>query len=471
MKPLNRKNTANTATRPLKIVQFGTGNFLRGFADWMVQVLNDQTGFNGDIQMVQVHSRKPARGINEQEGLYHLIVRGFYKGKTVEENQLISCVRGAINPYIDYKAFLELANSPELTFIFSNTTEAGIYFEEKDKDWTITPESFPGKLTALLFQRFRHFDGDPEKGLFILPCELVENNGQKLKENILRYVDLWNLPGTFEDWLVKHNTFCNTLVDRIVPGFPLDAANKIQESLGYRDEQMVMAEPFHFWAIEGTEELAEKFPADKLGLNVKFVSDLSPFRTRKVRILNGAHTCLVPVAYLKGIRLVKEAMDDGETSDFIEKTIFEEIIPSVDLPEDILKPFAEAVLDRFRNPFIKHKLSDISLNSISKWKVRVLPSLLDYIKKENQLPKHLCEAFAALIVFYRGHYKGEAIPLKDKQEILHYFDQLWKIKPTEEVVSSVLSKIEFWDQDLNLIPGLSQALIKEVTLLLEQEKR
>ncbi|NHE58249.1 tagaturonate reductase [Cyclobacterium plantarum] len=469
MKPLNRQNTGKTSPRPLKIVQFGTGNFLRGFADWMVQVLNDQAEFNGDIQMVQVHSRKPARIINEQEGLYHVIVRGFQKGETVEENQLIDCVRGAINPYIDYKGFLELANSPELAFIFSNTTEAGIYFEEKDRDWTITPESFPGKLTALLFQRFRHFEGDPDKGLLILPCELIADNGQKLKENVLRYVDLWNLPGTFEDWLVKYNTFCNTLVDRIVPGFPIDAAEKIQENLGYRDDQMVMAEPFHFWAIDGPDELKEKFPADKQGLNVKFVADLTPFRTRKVRILNGAHTSLVPVAYLKGIRLVKEAMDDSGTSDFIEQTIFKEIIPSMDLPEDILKPFAEAVLDRFRNPFIKHKLSDIALNSISKWKVRVLPSLLDFIRKENRLPQHLCEAFAALIVFYRGHYKGEKIPLKDKEEILHYFDQIWKIKSSEEVVAGVLSKIEFWDQDLNLIPGLSQALIREVDLLLEKE--
>ncbi|SHN15550.1 tagaturonate reductase [Cyclobacterium lianum] len=471
MKPLNRQTITQTPTRPLKIVQFGTGNFLRGFADWMVQILNEQADFDGDIQMVQVHSRKPARGINAQEGLYHLIVRGFHEGDTVEENHLIDCVRGAINPYIEYNAFLELANSPELTLIFSNTTEAGIYFDEKDRDWTLTPDSFPGKLTALLFQRFRHFDADPEKGLFILPCELIENNGDKLRENVIRYADLWKLPGTFEDWLVKHNTFCNTLVDRIVPGFPLEKADQIQETLGFRDEQMVMAEPFHFWAIEEAEGLAEKFPADKFGLNVRFVSDLTPYRTRKVRILNGAHTSLVPVAYLKGIRLVREAMSDTETSAYIKETIFNEIIPSLDLPEDLLHPFAAAVLDRFRNPFINHKLSDIALNSVSKWKVRVLPSLLDYYRKENELPRHLCQAFAAMIVFYRGHYNGEKIPLKDKEDVLHFFDQLWKIKPTEEVVSGVLAKIEFWDQDLNLVPGLSQALIQEVNILSEKEKK
>ncbi len=469
MKPLHRKNIPSDQSRPLKIVQFGTGNFLRGFADWMVDLLNEKTDFNGDIQMVQVHSHQPAAGINAQDGLYHLLTRGFQKGQTVEEDRLIQCIRGAINPYIDYPAFLALGNEPELEFVFSNTTEAGIYFEENDKDRTLTPDAFPGKLAAMLYQRFTHFNGDPEKGLVILPCELVESNGDKLKENVLRYANLWNLPGSFEDWLVKYNSFCNTLVDRIVPGFPVEAAPKIQQQLGFRDEQLVIAEPFHFWAIEGPEWLPEAFPVEKLGLNVKFVDDLSPFRTRKVRILNGAHTSMVPVAYLNGQRLVKEVMDDSEASEFVEKTIFEEIIPSMDLSPDLAEPFAADVLDRFRNPFIKHKLMDISLNSIAKWKVRVLPSLLAYIQKKDRLPPHLCKAFAALLVFYRGHYKGEPIPLRDKEENLHYFDQLWKIKTPEDLVGSVLSRIDFWDEDLNLVPGLSEVLIKEINALLAQE--
>lgn len=469
MKPLHRTNIPSDKTRPLKIVQFGTGNFLRGFADWMVDLLNEKVDFNGDIQMVQVHSRKPAAGINAQEGLYHVLTRGFQKGQTIEEDRLIRCVRGAINPYIDYPAFLALGNEPELKFVFSNTTEAGIYFEENDKDRTLTPDAFPGKLAAMLYQRFTHFKGDPEKGLVILPCELVEANGDKLKENVLRYVNLWDLPGSFENWLVKYNYFCNTLVDRIVPGFPVEAAPKIQQQLGFRDEQLVMAEPFHFWAIQGPDWLPEVFPVDKLKLNVKFVDDLSPFRTRKVRILNGAHTSMVPVAYLNGQRLVKEALDDPITSQFVEKTIFEEIIPSMDLSPDLVEPFAADVLDRFRNPFIKHKLMDISLNSIAKWKVRVLPSLLEYIQKKDQLPPNLCKAFAALLVFYRGHYKGEPIPLRDKEENLHYFDQLWKIKTPEDLVGSVLSRIDFWDEDLNLVHGLSEALIKEINALLAQE--
>jgi tagaturonate reductase len=470
MKLLNRQNIPSSSTRPVSILQFGTGNFLRGFADWMIDILNEKTSFNGDIQMVQVHSKKPAKGINSQEGLYHVLTKGIRKGETVEESRLIQSVRGAINPFLDYKAYLDLAKIPELRFVISNTTEAGIYFEEADKDWAVTPESFPGKLTALLYQRFQHFDGDPEKGLVIIPCELVEDNGKKLKENIKRYIDLWNLSGDFEDWVVKHNFFCNTLVDRIVPGYPLGSGNEIQAQLGFKDEQMVMTEPFYFWAIDGPEWLKKELPLDKAGFDVLFVKDIGPYRTRKVRILNGAHTCLVPVAYLKGIRLVKDAMENEGTSSYLKKVIFEEIIPAMDQPEENLIPFAEDVLDRFRNPFIKHNLSDIALNSISKWKVRVLPTLLDYINKKDQIPTGMVQAFAAMIVYYRGHYNGEATPIKDKPDVIKYFDQIWKIKTPEAVVESVLAKVEYWDQDLNLIYGLSEALIKEVKTLLAQEE-
>jgi tagaturonate reductase len=436
----------------------------------MIDILNEKTSFDGDIQMVQVHSRKPAQGINDQEGLYHVLTRGVSKGKTIEEDRLIKSVRGALNPYLNYDSFLELANTPDLRFVISNTTEAGIYFDEDDKDWSATPDSFPGKLTALLYQRFRHFKGDPEKGMVIIPCELIENNGKKLKENVLRYVDLWELPGSFEDWIVKHNVFCDTLVDRIVPGFPLDIANSIQAQIGFKDEQMVMAEPFHFWAIEGPDWLKEELPLESAGFNVKFVKEIAPYRTRKVRILNGAHSCLVPVAYLKGIRLVKDAMENEETSEYIQKVIFDEIIPAMDQPSESLRPFAEDVLDRFRNPFIKHRLSDIALNSISKWKVRVLPSLLDFINKKDEIPIHLVQAFAAMIVFYRGHYRGEKTPIHDKAEVVKYFDQIWKIKTPEGVVESVLAKVAYWDQDLNLVYGLSEALIKEVKALLALEK-
>jgi tagaturonate reductase len=248
------------------------------------------------------------------------------------------------------------------------------------------------------------------------------------------------------------------------------SGNEIQAQLGFKDEQMVMAEPFHFWAIEGPDWLRMELPLDNAGFNVQFVKDIAPFRTRKVRILNGAHTCLVPVAYLAGIRLVKDAMENEETSNYLKQVIFNEIIPAMDQPAASVTPFAEDVLDRFRNPFIKHKLSDIALNAISKWKVRVLPSLLDYINKKDEIPTGMVQAFAAMIVYYRGHYNGEKTPINDKTEIVKYFDQVWKIKTPDVVVESVLAKIDFWDQDLNLVYGLSEALIKEVKALLAKEK-
>jgi tagaturonate reductase len=453
------------------VLQFGTGNFMRGFPDWVVDLLNEKAGFNGNIQMIQVHGRKPAYGINAQDGLYHVLIRGYQNGATVEENRLVDSVAGAINPYLEYPEFLSYGELPELEFIFSNTTEAGIYYDEKDKNRTIPPESFPGKLTALLFHRYEHFKGDPKKGLIILPCELIEDNGKKLKEIVLRYAERWDLPAGFSRWVDEKNSFCNTLVDRIVPGYPVDMGSKIQEKLGYKDEQLVMAEPFHFWAIEGPDILRDKFPAEKIGLDVKVVKDLKPYRTRKVRILNGAHTAMVPVAYLKGLRLVKEAVDDPETGKFLKETIFEEIIPSLDPPKEELHRFANDVIDRFKNPFIKHQLSAIALNSISKFKVRVLPSILEYIKRREKAPKNLARSFAALIVFYRGHYGGFQIPLNDKPQILAFFDKIWKIKDAEGIVESVFAKIDFWERDLNLVPHLSHEVIKEVERLLAEEKK
>lgn len=471
MQALTRQNIQEKNIRPIKVLQFGTGNFMRGFPDWVVDLLNEKAGFNGNVQMIQVYGRKPAHGINAQDGLYHVLIRGYQNGEIIEEDRLIDSVVGAINPYLDYAEFLTQGEIPELEFIFSNTTEAGIYYDEKDRDRTLPPESFPGKLAALLFQRYVHFKGDPKKGLFILPCELIEDNGKKLKEIVLRYADLWDLPDGFSEWIEEHNHFCNTLVDRIVPGYPIDMAGKIQEKLGFKDEQMVMAEPFHFWAIQGPESLREKFPAEKIGLDVFVVKDLKPYRTRKVRILNGAHTALVPVAYLRGLKLVREAVENPETGKFLEETIFNEIIPTLDLPKEELDRFAKDVVDRFKNPFIKHQLSAIALNSISKFKVRVLPSILEYIKRKEKVPVNLAKAFAALIVFYKGNYKGVQIPLNDKPEVLAYFDKIWKIKDPEDIVGAVFVKIEYWERDLNLVPDLSTAVIKEVENLLEEEKR
>src|SRR5690606_23504470 len=370
MKPLNRQNANTTSDRPIKILQFGTGNFLRGFIDWAVDILNEKTGFNGDIQIVQPHGKSPATALNAQEGLYHVVTRGFQNGQVVDEVRLINSVRSAINPYLEYESFLALADNPELRFMISNTTEAGIYFDPKDEHPDAVPASFPGKLTALLYRRFTFFKGEASKGLIHLPCELIEQNAQKLKATILQYAKLWSLGSAFESWINEHNVFCNTLVDRIVPGYPQEDAQEMTERTGFKDDLMVMTEPFHLWIIEGPQSLESEFPINQTGLDIYFAEDLSPYRTRKVRILNGAHTAMVPLAYLRGLRTVREAVEDPYIGDFLNKAIYDEIIPTLDLPQGELEKFAQDVVERFKNPFIKHELKDIALNSVSKFQVR-----------------------------------------------------------------------------------------------------
>ncbi|WP_209328927.1 tagaturonate reductase [Lunatimonas salinarum] len=469
MQKLNRTTAAVTIVRPIKILQFGTGNFLRGFTDWMVDLMNEKVGFNAAIQLVQVHGKRPATDIADQEGLYHVITRGFQQGQTIDESRLVTCVHGATNPYLDYAGFLALGLNPDLTWIVSNTTEAGIFVDKSDKNPEQTPNSFPGKLTALLYHRFSANHDLMTPDLHILPCELIEGNGEKLKSCVLEYAALWKLPETFTAWHEECVHYYNTLVDRIVPGYPTDEAAEIQKRLGFQDELMVVAEPFHFWAIEGPESLKEIFPAEKTGLNVLIVPDLTPYRTRKVRILNGAHTTFAPLAYLQGLRIVKEAVDDPTMGAFLKSALYEEIIPSMDRSPEELIPFAEAVMDRFKNPFIRHQLSAIALNSISKFRVRVLPSLLGYIRKKESLPPLLTRSLAALLVFYRGRYKGQQLPVNDTEEVMKYFSDAWRSDDAYEVVPEALARISFWGQDLNQYPGLSDVVIREVKALLGEE--
>lgn len=463
MKKLHRNN-ANVKNRPIKILQFGEGNFLRGFVDWMVEEMNEKAGFDGDIQIIQPLNQGMGKMLNDQDGLYHLQLQGIQNGEIIDELKLITCVRGVINPYQDYQDYLSLAANPDLQFIISNTTEAGITFDPNDvlKE-NVVPKTFPGKLTALLHQRFQIFNENPSKGLIIIPCELIEKNGEMLKKCVLQYAELWDLAIGFITWIEESNLFCNTLVDRIVPGFPKDNIFEIQQKIGFEDSMIVKAEPFHLWVIEGPQSLREIFPADQAELEVKFVEDLSPFRTRKVRILNGAHTAMVPLAYLKGIRTVREAVEDEEMGAIIRETIYKEIIPTLDLPSEELKKYANEVLDRFRNPFIRHELASIALNSISKFKVRVLPSMVEYHQNFGTWPKNLVKSLAALILFYRGECNGESLPLNDGQEILDFFKAVWKKGNMEEIVTSILTQEEFWGIDLSkedeLISAVNQAIL------------
>lgn len=470
MKQLNRKTANLKEEYPVKVLQFGEGNFLRAFVDWIIDILNEKTSFNGNVHVVQPIEHGMIDLLNQQEGLYHVLLNGILEGRQIEETRLITCISGATNPYKDYKAFLALAENPELEFIISNTTEAGIAFNKADTDINTLPGSFPGKLTALLYHRFTFFNGAPEKGLNIIPCELIEKNGDKLKEIILEYIKVFNLPDEFREWIIANNIFFNTLVDRIVPGFPKDNIKEIQKQLDFEDNLVVKAEPFHLWVIEGPESVRTKFPVDKAGLQVKFVKDLTPYRTRKVRILNGAHTALVPVAYLEGLRTVREGVDHKTTGTFIRNVIFEEIIPTLDLPSEELEQFANDVLERFQNPFIHHELLSIALNSISKYKVRALPSVLEFYKRKNQLPDKLLQALAALIVFYKGSWNQEKIPLNDSPEILAFFDKVWQKEDVSEIVKTVLSNKELWGRDLANIKNLANIVQHHILQLLEKEQ-
>jgi tagaturonate reductase len=471
LKKLNRKTAGPQGMqRPVKVLQFGGGNFLRAFADWMIDIANDKTDFNGSVEIVLSIRQGAADVINAQDGLYHVVTNGIAQGKTISDIRLIRSVAGAFNPANDFPRFLRAAENPDLQIIISNTTEAGIAFYADDTQPNSLPESFPGKLTALLYHRFIHFNGAADKGLVILPCELIEKNGATLHQIVLRFADHWSLPQEFKNWIIASNTFCNTLVDRIVPGYPKDKIQNIQQATGYEDDLVVTAEPFYLWAIEGDDSVSKKFPLDQAGLQVKFVSDLAPFRTRKVRILNGGHTTLVPVAYLAGLRTVRESAEDKVVGAFLRQAIYDEIIPTLHGEAGELRQFAEDVLDRFSNPFIRHELASIALNSISKFSVRVLPSLLAYIDTHQQLPRRLTFSLAALIRFYKGTWQGQPLPVHDSTPVTAFFADAWKNTDINIVAARALAHQEFWGKDLTQYAGLTQQVVHDLNHLEQAEQ-
>ncbi len=466
LKKLNRTTAGIRQIRPVKVLQFGGGSFLRGFTEWMIDILNEKTDFNGAVDIITSVTPGTAEQINEQQGLYHLVQQGIKNAERFSETRLITCINRAIDPAKDFESFIKCAQNPELKLIISNTTESGIVFEPLDTKIDSLPKSFPGKLTLVLYHRFKHFNGALDKTVIVLPCELIENNGLALREVVLRYVAHWKLQPDFAAWAMK-NIFCNTLVDRIVPGFPKETIETIQQNTGFEDKLAVAAEPFYFWAIESRQSIQDQFPTIRAGLdNVVFAYNITPYRVRKVRILNGAHTALMPVAYLRGLRTVREAMDDPFVSKFIKDTIENEIIPTLTLPHDELIDFASAVTDRFRNPFIKHQLISISLNSISKFKVRILPTIIEYIRLKDTLPQNLIKSFAALLCFYKGNWNGEVIPLNDSPVVIAIIQQAWKEDTIEKTVFNILSNKSLWDDDLTAVTGLCPAVISGINSFL-----
>ena len=457
---LNRSNK-NLGYSRERIIQFGEGNFLRAFVDWMVDEMNRKVGFNSSVVVVQPINQGMVNLLNAQDGLYTLVSKGLKNGKAVKETKIISSVSRGINPYTQYDEYLKLAENTHMRFIVSNTTEAGIVFNEKDTLEMQPPVSFPAKLTALLYHRYKTFKGDKTKGFIILPCELIDRNGDKLKKCVSKYCDLWKLDNNFRNWLETANVFTNTLVDRIVPGFSAESAREVNEKTGFNDNLVVDGEQFHLWVIEGPQWIRNEFPAQLAGLNVLFVDDVTPYRTRKVRLLNGPHTVMAPVAYLSGIEFVGDAIDHEVIGQFIRQTLNNEIIPAIKLPQKELEDFANEVIDRFRNPFIKHALISISLNSVSKFKARVLDTIKEYHSIKGELPNNLVLALAAMMAFYRGHVNGRKISLIDDDYVLSFFNTNWeKVDKGElkvgEFVSKFLSNKMIWAEDLTLIDGLKE---------------
>ena len=460
MKALN-KETAPKAQRPERIIQFGEGNFLRAFVDWIIYNMNQKTDFNSNVVVVQPIDKGMVDMLNAQDDLYHVNLQGLDKGETINSLTMIDVISRALNPYTQNDEFMKLAEQPEMRFVISNTTEAGIAFDPACKLTDTPASSYPGKLTQLLYHRFKTFNGDKSKGLIIFPCELIFLNGHKLKETIYQYIELWQLGDEFRAWFEEACGVYATLVDRIVPGFPRKDIAAIKEKIQYDDNLVVQAEIFHLWVIEAPQEVAEEFPADKAGLNVLFVPSEEPYHERKVTLLNGPHTVLSPVAYLSDI--VRDACQHPIIGQYIHKVMFDELMETLNLPKNELKKFAEDVLERFNNPFVDHAVTSIMLNSFPKYQTRDLPGLKTYLKRKGELPKGLVLGLAAIITYYKGGTRAdgtEIIP-NDAPEIMQLLKDLWATGDTRKVAEGVLAaKDLIWGEhgDLNTVPGLTDMI-------------
>lgn len=464
------RNITHFSHLPERVLQFGEGNFLRAFVDWMIHRLNNQGLFNGRVVVVQPIAEGLTPLVNEQDGLFTLLLRGLKEGTPQEETEVIGSVSRGINPYTAWSEYLKCAENPEIEFIVSNTTEAGIAYDASDRPDMTPPASFPAKLAVYLYHRFKHFQGDAARGLVILPCELIDRNGDNLKNIVLRLAAEWQWPAEFKTWVENHNYFLNTLVDRVVTGYPRDEVSALTERLGYEDKLLNTGELFHLWVIEGPAHLADRLPFAQAGLNVVWTNDMAPYRTRKVRILNGAHTASVPASFLYGLDTVGEMMDHEIMGAFVRQAMFDEIVPSIKLDNEMLVHFADSVVERFQNPFIKHYLLSILLNSSSKFKTRVLPSILEYQEQTGTLPEKLTFSLAALIAVYKdGKVEGSAMQakrekdefvMKDDMPALEFFVKTWgAFDSTKEgarkVAATTLANTAMWGQDLNQVPGLT----------------
>ena len=459
MERLNRTSAPQAKRYTEKVIQFGEGNFLRAFIDWIIWKTNQKTDFDAGVVVVQPIEKGMVEWLNEQDGLYHLNLQGILNGEAVDSVEMIDVISRGVNPYSDFAAYLRLAEQPEMRFVISNTTEAGIAFDPACKLDDAPASSYPGKLTQLLYHRYEYFKGDMSKGFIIFPCELIFENGKHLKECIRQYIDLWNLGPDFSAWFEEACGVYSTLVDRIVPGYPRDNAAQLCERAGYDDRLLDKAEIFHLWVIEAPASVAEEFPADKAGLNVLFVPSEAPYHERKVTLLNGPHTVLSPVGYLSGLNTVRECCEDPEIGAFVRKVMYEELLPTLNLPEEELRKFAGDVLDRFVNPFVKHFVTSIMLNSFPKFKTRDLPGLKTYLERKGTLPQGIVLGLAGITTYYKGGKRGEdEIVVNDDEAIKKLLSDLWATGSVDTVAKGVLGAEFIWGEDLNAVPGLTELL-------------
>ena len=463
---------------PEKVMQFGEGNFLRAFVDDFIDIANEKAGFNGKVVLVQPIAMGLTDLINQQQGLYTLYLRGSEKGRKVDDKRVISAVSRCLNPYADWDKVLDFARSDDLEIIVSNTTEAGIVYDADSTFDQVPPNSFPAKLTRVLYERFKA--GKP--GIVMLSCELIDNNGKELLKCVNRHIDDWKLGEDFRKWINEENIFCSTLVDRIVPGRIRDAAEvaRLEEANGYADPLTDVGECFGIWVIEGPEGLEDRLPFKKAGVPVIVVPDVTPYKKRKVRILNGAHTGFVLGAYLAGYDIVRDCMHDDVILGYMNKMLYEEVIPTLPLDTEDCTQFAAAVQDRFNNPFVNHELMSISLNSTSKWRARNMPTFLDYVDQMGKLPACLTTSFAAYIAFFSNDIqaltdkglvcrraKGNEYTASDDRWVLEFYDA-HKGDSVEDLVHAVMTNTDMWGQDLTEVKGFEAEVVRILKVIREK---
>ncbi len=456
MKKLDN-SSIERARRPVRVLQFGEGNFLRAFADWMIDIANRKGVTDTDVAVVSPRF-KENRGIKtlqNQDGLYHVWLEGIDNGQPLSRPHLVECIADAFSPAADFNRYESHILSPDLRFVISNTTEAGIRYEEDDV-MSPTPATFPGKVTSMLYRRFRHFNGDPSKGLIFLCCELIEDNGSTLKEYVLRHAKEAGLAEGFSNWVKEANIFCDTLVDRIVPGFPSDSITEIKEKLGYDDDMVVKGELFHVWAIgsDRHDQVHNEFPLDKAGLNVLFMDSIKAFRDKKVRILNGSHTGMVPIALQLGCETVLDAFGHPAVSRFINTMMTREVLPVIEGDPEELRRFADGILERFYNPYMRHMLKSIALNSLSKWEARNFPTVRDQWEKNGTPAEFEIFTFAALMALYAP---CSSFSPDDDKAYLSKINEAWQKHPGDyaAIIKDITGSGIFTVDFESIVPGFS----------------